>query len=198
MALHLGYCKDFGLTKEDIEHHEESQGTALQAIDKTRIAEFSIACTAYTRYMLDVGQAEDWFALQICFAPCLIGYGVIAKRLYEDPKTIREGNMYWKWIENYTDRDYTMAVEVGSGELRLSLHPGISTNPGSEHLEKHAVKQSPSRIEELVRIFIHATRVCAAPVFILMKPLTNTIGRWRPASGIWVLEALKPRTCTKL
>lgn len=71
--------------------------------------------------MLDVGQSEDWLALQVSFAPCLIGYGVIAKRLYDDPKTVRKDNIYWKWIENYTDKDYTMAVETGSGKPQSKL-----------------------------------------------------------------------------
>ncbi|KAI9755632.1 MAG: hypothetical protein M4579_004205 [Chaenotheca gracillima] len=100
------------------------------------------SCTAYTRYMLDVGHAEDYFALQIAFAPCLIGYAVIARRLYNDPSTLREGNPYFKWIENYVAEDYTTAVKVGS-----------------ELLERLAVKQSPSRIEELVKIFVQATRM---------------------------------------
>ena len=26
MALHLGYCKDFGLSKEDVEREDENQG----------------------------------------------------------------------------------------------------------------------------------------------------------------------------
>ncbi|KAI9828967.1 MAG: hypothetical protein M1819_006466 [Sarea resinae] len=125
MALHVDYCKEFGISKQELENHEENQ-----------------ACTAYTRYMLDVGQSEDWLALQVALAPCLIGYAVIAKRLHEDPLTVREGNIYWKWIENYVAEDYTQAVEVGS-----------------ELLEHYAVKQSPSRIEELVKIFIHATRM---------------------------------------
>lgn len=68
------------------------------------------------RYVLDIGQSEDWLALQISMAPCLIGYGEIAKRLYADPKTKREGNIYWKWIENYVADDYTEAVKVGSGK----------------------------------------------------------------------------------
>ncbi len=85
------------------------------------IADKIVACTAYTRYMLDVGQSEDWLALQVSFAPCLIGYAVIARRLYDDPSTVREGNIYWKWIENYTDTDYTTAVKVGSGELQCTL-----------------------------------------------------------------------------
>jgi thiaminase len=48
-------------------------------------------------------------------APCLIGYGAIAKRLYGDKATKREGNIYWKWIENYVADDYTEAVKTGSG-----------------------------------------------------------------------------------
>lgn len=67
------------------------------------------------RYVLDIGQSEDWLALQISMAPCLIGYGEIAKRLHADPKTKREGNIYWKWIENYVADDFTEAVKVGSG-----------------------------------------------------------------------------------
>ncbi|TGO45460.1 hypothetical protein BCON_0390g00030 [Botryotinia convoluta] len=125
MALHINYCEGFGMTKAEIEACEESQ-----------------ACTAYTRYVLDIGQSEDWLALQISMAPCLIGYGEIAKRLHADPKTKREGNIYWKWIENYVADDYTEAVKVGSALL-----------------EKHALLQSPNRIEELGKIFVHATKV---------------------------------------
>jgi thiaminase len=68
------------------------------------------------RYVLDIGQSQDWLALQIALAPCLIGYGEIAKRLYADCKTKRNGNIYWKWIETYVADDYSEAVRVGSGE----------------------------------------------------------------------------------
>ena len=71
------------------------------------------------RYVLDVGQSQDWLALQIALAPCLLGYGEIAKRLHSDPETKREGNIYWKWIENYVAEDYTEAQRVGSGKLSL-------------------------------------------------------------------------------
>lgn len=60
--------------------------------------------------------SQDWYALQIALAPCLIGYGEIAKRLHADPKTKREGNIYWKWIENYVAEDYVEAVGVGRGK----------------------------------------------------------------------------------
>lgn len=125
MALHIEYCKGFGISKEEIVATEEDQ-----------------ACTAYTRYVLDIGMSQDWYALQIALAPCLLGYGDIAKRLHADPKTKREGNIYWKWIENYVADDYVEAVNVGRALL-----------------ERNAVLQSPSRIEDLIQIFIHATNM---------------------------------------
>jgi thiaminase len=77
---------------------------------------------------LDVGQSEDWLALQMSMAPCLIGYGDIAKRLHSDPKTKREGNIYWKWIENYVADDYTEAVQVGSGDYLCLIAYAPLTN----------------------------------------------------------------------
>jgi thiaminase len=47
----------------------------------------------------------------------LIGYGAIAQRLYTEEKTLRDGNQYWKWIENYVAEDYTEAVRLGSGKF---------------------------------------------------------------------------------
>ncbi|KAI9659903.1 MAG: hypothetical protein M1821_001255 [Bathelium mastoideum] len=128
MKLHLDYCREFGLSKEDVERQEESQ-----------------ACTAVSRcgrYFLDVGQSEDWLALQIALLPCLLGYGMIAERLHGDPETVKEGNRYQKWIQNYISEDFTQAVKTGS-----------------DLIEKNILKQSVSRVEELVKIFIHATKM---------------------------------------
>ncbi|KAJ9270293.1 hypothetical protein DTO212C5_3536 [Paecilomyces variotii] len=125
MALHLSYCESFGITKEQIESIPETQ-----------------ACTAYSRYILDVGQSDDWLALQVALAPCLIGYGEIAKRLYKEHSSKKEGNPYWKWIENYVAEDYSEAVEIGSALL-----------------EKHMREVSPSRLEDLIKIFIRATEL---------------------------------------
>lgn len=80
-----------------------------------------VACTAYSRYILDIGQSEDWLALQMALAPCLIGYGAIAQRLYREKSSKREGNQYWKWVENYVAEDYTEAVEIGSGMISPQL-----------------------------------------------------------------------------
>lgn len=122
------------------------------------------ACTSYSRFILDVGQSEDWLALQVALAPCLIGYGAIAKRLHSDENSVRTGNRYWKWIENYVAEDYTEAVRKGSG-----IHPhcfpawkhfrkaAIVANSIVEILEKEVRNVSRHRMEELVRIFIRVT-----------------------------------------
>lgn len=99
MNLHIDYCKDFGISEQELMNSEEHQ-----------------ACTAYTRYVLDVGHSEDWLALQMAFAPCLLGYGAIARRLKDDAATKMEGNTYYKWIETYVGDDYVEAVDKGRGE----------------------------------------------------------------------------------
>ncbi len=58
----------------------------------------------------------------MALAPCLLGYSAIASRLYADPKTKRDGNIYWKWIENYVADDYAEAVAIGSGEKSTCIN----------------------------------------------------------------------------
>ncbi|RMX91171.1 hypothetical protein D0867_15075 [Hortaea werneckii] len=92
----------------------------------------------------DIAGSEDWLALQVALLPCLLGYGMIAQRLHEMQVTHppNQPNRYLSWINNYIAEDYTEAVKKGR-----------------DLIEKHAVKQSPSRVEELVAIFIHATKM---------------------------------------
>ena len=109
-----------------------------------------------------MGQSEDWFALQIAIAPCLLGYSFIGTRLFADPKTAREGNRYWKWIESYAAEDFQAPTRTYRGKIPESQGLGTRAEFSAllkGALEQHAAKQSPSRIEELVKIFIHATRV---------------------------------------
>lgn len=127
IKLHIDFCKDQGLSIQDIESQEEDQAT-----------------TAYTRYVLDIGQSQDWLALQVAQLPCLIGYGIIAKRLFDDTNTLKQGR-YWTWIQQYVDKEYMEAVARGSALI-----------------EEHAHKQSVWRLDELAQIFIHATNVSVA------------------------------------
>lgn len=88
------------------------------------------ACTAYSRYVLDIGQSEDWLALQVSLLPCLLGYGLIAQRLSGLQRTdssSAERNRYSTWINNYTAEDYTSAVEKGCGMLAQLLTLEIKT-----------------------------------------------------------------------
>lgn len=100
MALHLDYCREFGLSKENIEGQKES-----------------LANVAYSRWLLDIGQSEDWVALQIALASCSIGYGVSAQLLRGDVKTKRLGNLYYKWIESYSGDEYQETVRSTSGKI---------------------------------------------------------------------------------
>jgi len=81
--LHWTLCKEYGVTEEEMLHGEED-----------------LACVAYTRWVGDVGNREDWFALQIAMMPCLFGYGVIGERLFNDVNTKR-GNILHLFILSF-------------------------------------------------------------------------------------------------
>jgi thiaminase len=70
--LHRTLCGEYGVPAEELDHGTED-----------------LACVAYTRWVTDVGTREDWFALQVAMMPCLLGYGAIARRLYDHPDTVR-------------------------------------------------------------------------------------------------------------
>ena len=110
MELHLSYCEDFGITKAQIEGTKES-----------------LACTAYSRYVLDVGATQDWLALQMALAPCLLGYGITAERLVAEEGSVsgEKENRYWRWVENYVADDYKEAVRVGRG-MSLPVYAFLS------------------------------------------------------------------------
>ena len=80
---------------------------------------------AYSSYVLDVGTAEDVFGLEVALAPCMVGYAVAARRLYESPVTARsDKNPYWQWIENYAvDQDYCQAVNGVKGKHAVKIIP---------------------------------------------------------------------------
>jgi thiaminase len=96
MELHVEYCREFGISKEEMERSKESQATV-----------------AYSRYVLDVGQSGDWLGLQIALASCLIGYQVAAEWVKAQSGSREEGNRYWKWVDNYGGGEYAEGVKLG-------------------------------------------------------------------------------------
>ena len=89
MGLHVDYCAGWGLTEADMAALPEDP-----------------ACMAYTRYVLERGQAGDLLDLQVALAPCVIGYGEIGQRLAADPAIVRDGNPYAAWIDMYAGDEY--------------------------------------------------------------------------------------------
>lgn len=125
MKLHLDYCAGFGISKEEMES-----------------AVPSASCTAYTSYIIDIATSSDFHSLQVSMSPCAEGYKRIARQLYDDPQTKREGNIYWKWIENYTNNHYVDSV----ASLRGIVERGVEG-------------MGPAQIDGLVDIFAQATRL---------------------------------------
>ncbi|KAJ9620332.1 trifunctional hydroxymethylpyrimidine kinase/phosphomethylpyrimidine kinase/thiaminase [Knufia peltigerae] len=157
MDLHLSYCEEFGIQKSelDLDHDLELDRDAVVTPSASlstsggrrparRTKKESLACTAYSRYVLDVGSSQDWLAIQMALAPCLLGYAEAARLARVDParKTTAQGNRYWRWVENYVAEDYLQAVRAGR-----------------DLIERHMTKQSPERINELIDIFVRATEM---------------------------------------
>ncbi|CAO3608355.1 unnamed protein product [Mucor fragilis] len=126
--LHLDYCSRWGITKEEVLNTPES-----------------VFNSAYTRYVLDKGASGDMLDLKAAMAPCLLGYGEIGLKLFNDPDTKREGNPYWDWICQYAADDYQQAVIAGIAEMEV--------------LGKHFISTSASRFQEVCKTFEQATRL---------------------------------------
>lgn len=198
LKLHVDYCETFGISEQQVQATEEHRGkpiilTACQRRNTNAIA----ACTAYTRYCLDVGQSEDWFALQMALAPCLLGYGAVAKMLHAHPATKRdESNVYWPWIQNYVADDYLEAVRHGSGrpfcfctpDLRYvsSLRERITNWDPRRRVIGKAFSIAITESNRGARQDIHTGYECMFQCLPCLPPLTDLgeiICRWKLASG---------------
>ncbi|MCG6657534.1 thiaminase II [Halomonas campisalis] len=96
LGLHVGYCREWGITEE-----------ALASLPEAR------ATMAYTRYVLDTGNRGDLLDLHVALAPCLVGYGEIANWLNARPSTLRgEANPYDAWIAMYEGEEFQAAMDA--------------------------------------------------------------------------------------
>ncbi len=90
MALHVKFCAGWGLS--------EAGMAALPEAD---------ANLAYTRFVLDAGQAGDLLDLLAALSPCVMGYAEIGAWLAADAATDRTSkNPYRDWIEMYAGAEY--------------------------------------------------------------------------------------------
>ena len=105
LDLHIGYCREWNITEDDLARLPEARATL-----------------AYTRYVLDTGNRGDLLDLHVALAPCLIGYGEIANWLEAQPFTRHAGNPYAAWIAMYAGAEFQRAMhaEIAWLDARLA------------------------------------------------------------------------------
>jgi thiaminase len=128
IELHVSYCTEWGIDREDLVSVKEAR-----------------ANLAYTRFTLDCGMTGDVLDLYVALSPCLLGYGDVGLRLFEDPKT-KHDSPYWKWILSYACEDYQEACRTGEQLIeRLA--------------DEYGVWHATARIKKLIDIFKTATKL---------------------------------------
>ena len=96
LDLHAGYCREWGISEDDLARLPEARATL-----------------AYTRYVLDAGSRGDLLDLHVALAPCLIGYGEIANWLNAQAFTRRgAANPFDAWIAMYAGDDFQQAMQA--------------------------------------------------------------------------------------
>ena len=100
VKLHIQYCKEWGIDESSLLQTKES-----------------MACIAYTRFVLDCGINGRLADLYAAVAPCSIGYAHIgtrikAQQLSQGITTENSQNPYQAWIDTYASQDFQQAAEV--------------------------------------------------------------------------------------
>ncbi|MEH6727041.1 MAG: thiaminase II [Hyphomicrobiales bacterium] len=130
MDLHVRLCSDWGLSQTDLEQSTEASQTI-----------------AYTRFVLEAGQAGDILDLMVALAPCMLGYAEIGSDLQErfsgaDGK-MAEDHPYRSWINEYSGEEYQAVARASQATL-----------------EKHAGELlTAARRPRLEKLFAQATRL---------------------------------------
>ena len=127
-GLHVSYCAEWGIDLTNLDSLKEAR-----------------ANLAYTRFTLDRGMTGDLLDLYVALASCLLGYGDVGLRLFNDPKTNRD-SPYWKWISTYAADDYQEACREGERLIERLV-------------DDYGVWHAPARIKKLTDIFKTATKL---------------------------------------
>jgi thiaminase/transcriptional activator TenA len=123
MDLHVRMCERWDLGADDLE----------QVPEKTQTI-------AYTRFVLEAGNAGDLLDLYVALAPCMIGYGEIGARLADN---LGDENPYAEWINEYASQPYQELVQATIANLD----------------ELASVMMTEARYPQLKRLFSAATRL---------------------------------------
>lgn len=95
LPLHVGYCKDWGISEAEMQAEPEADETIC-----------------YTRFVIDTGMSGDLLDLMTALVPCVAGYAEVGTRLLAASDTVFEGNPYGTWIRNYEGDEYADFVNA--------------------------------------------------------------------------------------
>lgn len=111
MALHIGFCKDFGITEDELKRTQPSPTTL-----------------AYTRHLVQSGFSGGVGEVTAAILPCSWGYCEIGQML-ADRGAPASQPLYARWIEMYSSpqfaeladwlRSFIDRVALGSGRREL-------------------------------------------------------------------------------
>lgn len=104
LDLHVGYCREWGISEDDLASLPEARATM-----------------AYTRYVLDAGNRGDLLDLHVALAPCLVGYGEIGSWLDSQSFTRHDDNPYAAWIALYAGETFQAAMRAETAWLDTRL-----------------------------------------------------------------------------
>lgn len=137
MELHVAYCAEWGISKEELENWPEEDANRL-----------------YTRYVLDQGLTGDLLDLLVALSPCSLGYAEIGRRLLADPKTKLSGNPYRDWIELHGGSEF----QDGANDMmryvdRVARRRGVLCHDASSERWRSLVKNFRTATQLEVRFW---------------------------------------------
>lgn len=107
MSLHIGFCKDFGITEEDLKKTIPSPTTV-----------------AYTNHLLESAYSGGVGETAAAILPCSWGYAEIGQMLHHR-EFIIDQPLYTRWIEMYSTSEFAdLATWLRSFVDRLAVMTG--------------------------------------------------------------------------
>jgi thiaminase/transcriptional activator TenA len=88
MELHRSYCREFGISREELESTTAAPTTH-----------------AYTRHLLTVAYEEGFTSITTSMVPCQWGYAEIGLRLAERGRPVHHP-LYCRWVDMYASEEF--------------------------------------------------------------------------------------------
>ncbi|MBS8259257.1 thiaminase II [Roseibium polysiphoniae] len=94
MDLHIELCAGWGISRDELETLPEASETM-----------------AYTRFVLETGLRGDLLDLQVALAPCILGYGEVARENAHAKPAGPAASAYRRWLDEYGGNDYQSVAQ---------------------------------------------------------------------------------------